>query len=242
MNDKDYIYGKNSCRATLEHNKSIKSCIISNNFNDKEILKLLEQRKIEIKKVGSAYMDNLFHNANHQGIALVVPPYTYYQLDDILNKLEDKKEATIVLLDSLEDPQNFGAIIRSCDAFSVDAIIITSNRSVSVTPTVSKVSTGAIEYVPIVMVANLNNAIDKLKKHGFWIVASDGKAKESYSNLKYDFKVGLVIGSEGKGISQLVLKNADFVTKIEMDGHVNSLNASVAAGIYLAMIKYKRSK
>ena len=185
-------------------------------------------------------MDSLFKGANHQGIALQIAPYKYASLDKILNNVKGKNDAIFVLLDGLEDPQNLGAIIRSCDAFKVDAIIIPSSRSVSVTPTVVKVSTGAIEYVPVCMVTNLNQTIETLKKNNFWVVASDGNAKQDYDELDYKMNVALVVGSEGKGISSLVLKNADFITKIPMFGHVNSLNASVATGIYLAMIQNKR--
>ena len=240
MNLNEYIYGKNSCKATLLNNSEVKSAFVSNSFSDKEILSLLTKRRIEVKRVCLSYMDSLFKGANHQGIALQIAPYKYASLDKILNNVKGKNDAIFVLLDGLEDPQNLGAIIRSCDAFKVDAIIIPSSRSVSVTPTVVKVSTGAIEYVPVCMVTNLNQTIETLKKNNFWVVASDGNAKQDYDELDYKMNVALVVGSEGKGISSLVLKNADFITKIPMFGHVNSLNASVATGIYLAMIQNKR--
>ena len=242
MGNNDYIYGKNSCRATLSNNSEVKSVLISTSFSDKEILSLISKRKLNVKRVAPSQLDSMFKGAAHQGIALQIAPYKYMELDRLLKKCENKKNATIVLLDGLEDPQNFGAILRSCDAFGVDGVIIPSTRSVTVTPTVVKVSTGAIEYVPICMVTNLNQTIEVLKKNGFWIVASDGEAKDNYDKIDYDMKVGLIVGSEGKGISSLVLKNADFVTKIPMVGHVNSLNASVATGIYLAMIQSKRNK
>ena len=240
MGNNDYIYGKNSCRATLMNNSEIKSAILSTSFSDKEILSLISKRKINVKRISPSQMDSMFKGAVTQGIALQIAPYKYVELDKVINKCSSKKDATVVLLDGLEDPQNFGAILRSCDAFGVDAVIIPSSRSVTVTPTVVKVSTGAIEFVPVCMVTNLNQTIDILKKNGFWVVASDGSASLDYDKVDYDMKVALVVGSEGKGISSLVLKNADFVTKIPMVGHVNSLNASVATGIYLAMIQNKR--
>lgn len=240
MKQTEYIYGKNSCRAALKDNSSIKRCLLQENFFDKEINELLKRERIEIKKVQKGYLDKLFSNGVHQGIALEIAPYEYAYIDDVIKACEAKSDALIVLLDGLEDPHNLGAIIRSCDAFNVDAIIIPSNRSVSVTPTVRKISTGAIEYVPVCKVSNLNQTIELLKKHGFWVVATDGEAKSFYDEIDYKMKVALVIGSEGKGISDLTLKKSDFIVKIPMYGHVNSLNASVATGIMLAMIEHKR--
>lgn len=240
MEQKDYIYGKNSCREALEKNASVSECLLAENFKDKEIINLLKKRHIRIKEVRNNYLDSFFKNVVHQGIALKVSPYKYTDLEDILNKTSTKKDALVVILDGLEDPHNLGAIIRSCDAFNVDGIIIPSNRSVSVTSTVVKISTGAIEYVPVCKVTNINHAIDILKNNGFWVVSSDGKADKYYDALDYNMKTALVIGSEGKGISPLTLKKSDFVVKIPMFGHVNSLNASVATGILLAMIAHKR--
>ncbi len=236
----DYIYGKNACKAALKSNSTIKSCLLSSNFKDDDILYLLNKRRIEIKRVAINYLDKFFNGGIHQGIALQIAPYQYTDLEEILKKCENKKDALVVLLDGLEDPQNLGSIIRSCDAFSVDAVIIPSSRSVSVTPSVVKVSTGAIEYVPVCKVTNLNQTIDVLKKNGFWVVSSDGEAKDNYNKIDYNMKVALIIGSEGKGISSLTLKKSDFIVKIPMTGHVNSLNASVATGILLAMIKNLR--
>lgn len=213
---------------------------IQDNIHDSFIFSLAKKNNILITNVNKDEIFNMVGKVNHQGFVLEVDRFEYADFEGILRKIKDKDDALILLLDGLEDPQNLGAIIRSCDAFAVDAIILPKSRSVSVTPTVCKVSTGASEYVPIVLVSNLNQAINRLKEERFWIVASDGKAKTNYDSLDYKMRVGLIIGSEGKGISSLVLKNADFVTKIPMYGHVNSLNASVATGIYLALIDAKR--
>lgn len=240
MENKDYIYGKNAVRAYLSSQNNIKECLMSFSFKDDIIMDLLTKKRIVIKKVDNKYLDKMFDNKVHQGIALKVPPYEYSSLESIIKKCENKSDSLIVLLDGLEDPQNLGAIIRSCDAFKVDAIIIPSSRSVNVTSSVIKVSTGAINYVPIVKVSNLNQTIEVLKKHNFWFVATDGSASLNYDEIDYKMKVGLIIGSEGKGISNLTLKNSDYVVKIPMFGHVNSLNASVATGITLAMISHLR--
>ena len=242
MQEKEYIYGKNAVKSSLSLDSKIKFCYLQENFSDKEILNLLKDKKINIKKVSKVYLDKLFHNGVHQGIALEVEPYEYISLDEVLKICENKKDALLVLLDGLEDPHNLGAIIRTCDAFKVDAVIIPSSKSVSVTPTVIKIATGALDYVPVCRVSNLNYTIDTLKKRNFWIVASDGEAQTNYSDLDYKMNVALIIGSEGFGISKLTLKKSDFVVKINMLGHVNSLNASVAAGVILAMINYKRTQ
>ena len=140
------------------------------------------------------------------------------------------------MLDGLEDPHNLGAILRSVDALGGDGVIIGANRQVRLNSTVAKVSTGAIEYVPCAMVTNLNQAVQKLKDAGYWIVCSDGEARLDYREVDYNMKTCLIVGSEGFGVSKLLLKNSDFVVKIPMVGHVNSLNASVACALFLSQI------
>ena len=157
-----------------------------------------------------------------------------------LCKNDDK--CIVLILDEINDPGNFGAIIRTCDAFGVKGIIIKKHNQVMVNATVSKTSTGAINHMKIAQVANLSQAIEKLKENGFWIVGTDGSANTRHNDLKYDFKTALIIGSEGHGVSPLILRRCDYVTKIEMVGHVNSLNASVACAIFLAQIYNARNK
>ena len=239
MGTKSYIYGKNTIMEALKASRGSYLYVLES-INDPLIFSLAKKNKVIIKYVKKEELISKVGNVNHQGYVLEVDRYEYYDFEGVLKSIKDKKEALILLLDGLEDPQNLGAIIRSADAFGVDAIILPKVRSVLVTPAVRKVSTGASEYVKIVQVANLNQAIKRLKEEGFWIVASDGYASLNYDALDYKMRVGLIIGSEGKGISPLTLKNADFITKIPMYGHVNSLNASVATGIYLALIDTKR--
>ena len=145
------------------------------------------------------------------------------------------------MLDGIEDPHNLGAILRSADAFGVDGVIIKSRGGVGLNGTVAKVSTGAISYVKVAEVNNLTKAALKLKDAGYWIVESDGSASLSYDEVDYHCPICLVVGSEGFGISRLLLSKADFVVKIPMKGHVNSLNASVATGILLSLISLKRT-
>ena len=166
-------------------------------------------------------------NALHQGIILKVEDYKYASLDDII-----KEDALIVILDHLEDPHNFGAIIRTCEAAGVDGIIIPFDRQVEVNPTVIKTSVGTTENMKIVRVTNLVNTIKLLKDKGFWIFGTDMDGTD-YKSLDYKGKTAIICGNEGSGMSRLVKDNCDFIASIKMRGKVNSLNASVATGIII---------
>lgn len=238
---KNYVYGKNACKNTLARNDSVSNIYLSKGFNDYVINSLIKEKKFKVKFVSFQELEKMVGRNNHQGIVIEINDYSYYELDDLLMELSDKQYPCIAILDGIEDPHNFGAILRSGDAFGIDGYIIASNRQVGLTNTVAHISTGAIEYAKVCMVTNLNQAIKKLKDNGYWIVASDGKAEMSFRDVDYKMKTGIIIGSEGKGISPLLLKNSDFVTKIEMVGNVNSLNASVAAALYFnAILESKR--
>ena len=231
-----YIFGKNVAKETLENNKKILKAIVSKDFSDKSIISMLEKKNINIEYVSKFDIDKIV-SGNHQGIVLSVPDYKYCDLDELL--VNDKP--FIVILDHLEDPHNFGAIIRTCEAAGVDGIIIPKDRSVSVNSTVMKTSAGALNNMKICMVTNLNRCIDELKDKGIWIVGTDMTDSVSYDSIDYDMPVAIIIGSEGFGISRLVREKCDFVVNIPMKGKVNSLNASVAAGILIYKIFEKRN-
>lgn len=235
----NYEYGRNSVRASIEAG-IVKELFLLNGFDFFSFFDLLKNSKIKATYMDRRSLSNLVKTENHQGIVALTSTYNYDSLDDIIAKAKNKKDPLILLLDEIQDPHNFGAIIRSADAFGVDGIIIKKDRQVEVTATVIKVATGAQNYVPIAQVSNLNNAISKLKDNGFWVVSTDGNAKSTISSLEYNFPVALIIGSEGAGISRLVIANSDFLVKIPMEGHVNSLNASVATGIILSAIRIKQ--
>lgn len=231
-----YIYGKNVAVEKLKSNERINKIYLTKNFKDIEIMNLIKNKKIKY-----SFVDNKFINdkvsGNHQGILLDVDDVETFDIsyiDNIKSKLP-----LLVMLDHIEDPHNFGAIIRTSEALGVDAIIIPNDRSVGINSTVVKTSAGAIYNMPIIRVANLTSAINKLKNNGYWIVGSDMDGIE-YTNVDYKIPICLVIGNEGHGMSKVVSNNCDYIVKIPMIGNINSLNASVSCGILLAQIVNSR--
>lgn len=225
-----YVYGKNVAKEIISNNRKIKKAYLSLNLKDSKIDENLKSMNVAINYLNNHEMDKL-EKKNHQGIILEIPDYKYLSEKDMFDKMPDNP--FIIILDHLEDPHNFGAIIRTCEAAGVDFIIIPKNRSVSVNSSVMKTSTGALDNVDIVEVTNLNNTINKLKKSGVWIVGTDMENSVSYETIDYKVPVAIIIGSEGFGMSNLVKKNCDFIANIPMYGKINSLNASVAAGIMI---------
>lgn len=225
------IYGKNVLYEALNSKHKIYEVYLREDVvkNDASFLAKLYERKIKVHILDKHQMNQMFDGL-HQGYGANIENFNNYALEDVINP---EKQQLFLILDKLNDPNNLGAIIRSCDAMGVDAIIIPNKNSIGITDTVVKVSTGAIFYVPVVTVSNINQAIDKLKKNNFWIIGTDAAATQSISEIKNDRNLALVIGSEGYGISNLVSKNCDYLVKIPMSGHVNSLNASVSAGIMI---------
>lgn len=237
LDKNNLIYGRNPVKEALKANKVI-SIYMINNFSHQEILDLLAKSNAKVTYVSVKELDNMC-NGVHQGVAAIIKPYQYVSVEEIINapsKIEGKPPV-ILMLDGINDPHNLGAILRSADIFGVNGVIIPKHNQVMLNATVAKTSAGAINFVPVAIANNLNQTIALLKKKGYWIVSSDGSATQNYQDIVYDFPVGLVVGSEGEGISPLVLKNSDYIVKIPMYGKVNSLNASVAAGIFLSYIR-----
>lgn len=235
MENNNLIFGRNPVKEALRA-KRVVSIFISESFSDKEILDLIKENNLPVKRISNAELDKKC-NGVHQGVMATIKPYEYLDLNEIIRRSKAKEVPIIVLLDGINDPHNFGAILRSSDVFDVTGVIVGKHNQVPLNATVAKTSAGAINFVPVAVVNNLNQAISKLKENGFWIVSTDGAATMSYTDLKYDFPVCLVIGSEGLGVSKLIIKNSDYLVKIPQSGHVNSLNASVAAGILLSRIR-----
>lgn len=160
-----------------------------------------------------------------------------------MSNLKDKSDSLLVILDGIEDPVNFGSLIRTSSCFGVDGIIIAKNRQVPVTPAVIKIATGAEEFVPISMVVNISATIRSLKEQGYWIVAADGGGDRFYDEIDYTGKIAIIIGSEGRGAARLTLRDSDFVVRIPISGPITSLNASISGAIMLAEVtRYRRTK
>ena len=227
-----HVFGKNVAKEILNNPKIINKIYLYDNFNDKDILNKIKDNNIQTKLLPKHELDKI-ENGNHQGIILDIKDYNYCFLDKLLDK------NIIVILDHLEDPHNFGAIIRTCEAAGITSIIIPKDRSVKVNATVMKTSAGTLEKVNIAMVSNLTNAIKTLKDNGFWIIGTDMEGTD-YKKIDYTGKIALIIGNEGKGMSRLVAENCDFIAKIPMYGTVNSLNASVAAALVIYEAVRKR--
>ena len=232
-----YIYGKNVAREKLHNNSKINKIYLSEKFNDREILDLIRKNNIKVSFVKNYELDKKVEGL-HQGIVMEIDDVKTYNYDEIIPNIK-KENPVIVMLDHLEDPHNFGAIIRTSEALGVDAIIIPTDRSVKVNSTVVKTSVGAIEYIPIIRVVNLNDTIRKLKDDGYWIIATDMDG-EDYTKIDYNMPVCIVIGNEGRGISRMVSENSDIIASIPMKGKINSLNASVSCAIVLSHIMKDR--
>ncbi|MDU5148985.1 23S rRNA (guanosine(2251)-2'-O)-methyltransferase RlmB [uncultured Anaerococcus sp.] len=221
----DKIYGRKPVLDTLDTDiKIYKAYILKQNSKlVNKIINKLEEKNIEISFVDKRFFDKI--DINHQGVMIEVESFKYESLDD----LNDEKR--LIILDQIEDPHNLGAIIRSAESFGFDGVVIPERRSASVTSTVYKTSAGAINNIKVYRVKNLTRSIKDLKDKGFWIYGLAGEADSSIDKADLTGKVGLVVGNEGSGISRLVRDNCDMLVNIPMLGRVNSLNASVAAGI-----------
>lgn len=229
------VYGRNVAKEILKNNKKVEKIILQDSFDDKEILSLIENRKINVNKLSKKEFSK-FDKYSHQGIILYIEDFKYSDIDDF----EDNESSVVVILDHLEDPHNLGAIIRTCEAAGVDGIIIPKDRSVEVNSTVMKTSVGALENVKIAKVVNLGQAIKKLKDKGYWIVGTDLENSTDYREIDYSGKIGIVIGSEGFGMTKNIKDSCDFIARIPMHGKINSLNASVAAGIMIYEVIHSR--
>ena len=232
----DVIAGRNPVSEAIRSGRPIDKILVARGEKSGAVVGILAKAKdkgILVKEVDRTKLDYVSGNENHQGIVAFAAVREYSTVDDILAYAAEKDEPPfIVILDEIEDPHNLGAILRSAEAAGVHGVIIPKRNSVTLNYTVAKTSAGAIEYVPVVKVANLPAAIDELKSRGVWIFGADMDGTD-YTALDYSGSIALVIGSEGKGIGRLVREKCDFIASLPMRGKINSLNASVAAGILM---------
>lgn len=228
------ITGRHAVKELLRTDSDINKILLQETVNKhqvKDILDLAKKKKIVVQTVHKNKIDGLTKE-RHQGVAALVSAHEYTPLEELLSKVEGKR-ANIIILDGLEDPHNLGSILRTCDAAGFDGVIIPKRRSVQLTDTVAKTSTGAIEHVPVVRVTNINQTIDKLKTFGFWVIGSDGSGDMDYRDITAESSTALIVGNEGQGISKKTLEKCDFVVKIPMSGSITSLNVSVSAALLM---------
>lgn len=233
----DQIEGRNAVLELLESGKDINKIFVEKGEKHGSIHKIIaiaKERRIIIVEKEKRQMQEMAQNQNYQGVIAIVPPFEYCEIEDVLEEAEKRNEDPFALiLDGIEDPHNLGSIIRTAETSGVHGIIIPKRRAASVNSTVSKVSAGAVQYMKIARVNNLNETIRFLKENDVWICGTDMDATKYYYQESYKGPIAVVIGSEGFGMSRLVKENCDFLVKIPMKGKITSLNASVSAGIVM---------
>ena len=239
------IEGRNAVLEAFRSGKTIDKLYVLDGCQDGPIMTIKREAKKHdtlIKYVAKERLDQLSETGKHQGVIAVAAAYEYAQVEDILENARQKGEAPFVfLLDNIEDPHNLGAIIRTANLAGAHGVIIPKNRAVGLTATVARTSAGALNYTPVAKVTNLGKTIEELKKEGMWFVCADMGGTTMY-DLDLKGSMGLVIGNEGNGVSRLVREKCDFVASIPMKGDIDSLNASVAAGVLAYEIVRQRMK
>lgn len=232
----DLLIGRNAVTEALKSDREIDTLILMRNNNNPALSRLASMAKEKgavVKEVDSKKLDFMCGGANHQGVAAYVAAHEYSSIDEIFAYAEEKDEAPfIVVCDEIEDPHNLGAIIRTAECAGVHGVIIPKRRSASLNFTVGKTSAGALEYMRVARVSNLASTIDELKEKGCWVYGADMDGTD-YKKTDFSGAVVLVIGSEGKGIGKLIRQKCDAIVSLPMKGNINSLNASVAAGILM---------
>ena len=242
----DQVEGRNSVIELLESGRDINKIFIAKGEKHgsiNKILALAKEHKVIVTEFERSKINSMSQTDNNQGVIAIVPPFNYCEVDDILNLAKEKNEDPfIVILDGIEDPHNLGSIIRTAETAGVHGIIIPKRRAAQVNSTVNKVSAGAVEHMKIARVNNITETIRYLKENDLWICGTDINTNTYYYNQDFKMPIGIVIGSEGFGMSRLVKENCDFLVKIPMKGKITSLNASVSAGIVLYEVVKQRIK
>lgn len=224
------IYGKNVIKEAIFSNRPIYKLWIDEKFADHHFLTFLKDKQQAYEKTSKEKLNQLSLNGLHQGVVADVLPYETFEL---LDKIDTKKIQRFLILDGIEDPHNLGAIMRTAEAADMDGIIMSKRGQVQLNQTVAKVSVGAIEHVPVILVSNINQAIQTLKDHQILVVGTDGNTDKTYDQIPKDGSLAIVLGNEGEGIRPLVKRNCDLLVKIPMFGKINSLNVSVAAALMM---------
>ncbi|MCM1314965.1 MAG: 23S rRNA (guanosine(2251)-2'-O)-methyltransferase RlmB [Alistipes senegalensis] len=241
LNENENIAGRNPVIEALKSDTPLDTIYISGNGGSLGLIRRLAKEKgIVVKDAQEKKLSQLAGGASHQGVVAVGACGEYVTIEEILDVSQKKgTKPFIIICDEIEDPHNLGAIIRTAETAGADGVIIPKRRSASLNATVAKTSAGAVSYVPVARVANLSTCIDTLKENGVWIYGTDASGSD-YCKTDFTGSMALVIGSEGFGISRLIREKCDFMVKLPMHGKINSLNASVAAGIFMYEVLRQR--
>lgn len=238
------IEGRNPVLEALKSGREIDKLFVQSGQMEgsiKQIIAIARDKKILIKEVDKAKLDRMSATKSHQGVIASAALYKYYEIDDILEIAKQKGEDPfIVILDEITDPQNLGSILRSCDGAGVHGVIIPKRRAASLTPIIGKISAGAVEYVPVAKVTNINQTMEYLKEKGLWIAGADATG-EPYYEKDMTGPLAVVVGSEGKGLSRLVKDNCDFIVGIPMAGKISSLNAAISCAVLIFEAKKQKT-
>jgi 23S rRNA (guanosine2251-2'-O)-methyltransferase len=231
------LYGKQVVKQVLKERGRARRLFLQN--PDREIEAMAKKAGVPVERADRNRLNHMTQNGNHQGMAVEVQSYETVPLSELIRNKKGKY-GFLIMLDEIEDPHNLGAVLRSADAVNADGVIFKKTHNAGLTPTVAKVSAGAIDTVKCAAVTNLTRTLEELKKQGYWVVGADMDGQD-YRSIAYDFHTVLVIGNEGKGISRLVREQCDYIVSLPMRGTISSLNASVSAGILMYAVDSKRN-
>lgn len=233
----DVIEGKNPVLELLKGERKAIKIFISKSPKPCKTLAAIEEltrkKKVPVEIISKERFDVIAKTKVHQGVIAQAESYRYRDLEDFLDKVKEKPDSIVVILDEVTDPQNLGSIIRSAEVFGIDGLIITKNRSASITSTTYKASAGAVEHLDIIQVSSLSGAVKILKEAGFWIFAVDGRGEQTYRTADLSGRACLILGGESKGVGRLLFETSDFTVRIPMYGKTTSLNVAVAAAIVM---------
>jgi len=242
--EEELIVGRNSVREALKSGRAINKLLLARGEKHGsivEIINMAHKQGLVVQEIDPAKLGSMSGGLRHQGIAALVSPVPYTDVETILTAAYQKKEAPfIVLLDELEDPHNVGAILRTADATGVHGVLLPQRRSCSLSATVAKTSAGAVEYVPVARIGNMTQEIDKLKRQGLWVVGADADGDKDYFDVDLTGPLLVIVGNEGKGLGRLVKQQCDYLVRIPMRGRIASLNASVACSLLLYEVLRQR--
>jgi 23S rRNA (guanosine2251-2'-O)-methyltransferase len=224
------VYGKNVIKEVIFAKRKIYQLYLDEKFSDFDFLSFLKDKQVGYEKKDKGTLNQMTQNQVHQGVVADVMDYSVYTIEE---KVDQSKVQTFLILDGIEDPHNLGAIMRTAEAVKLDGIIMSKKGQVPLNATVAKVSSGAIEHVPVIIVPNINQAIMYLQENHILVIGTDGKASKLHTDIPKNQSLAIVLGNEGEGIRPLVKKNCDMLVKIPMYGKINSLNVSVAAALLL---------